>query len=240
MKLIIPKQHGAWGMLLIPFVLGILIGKGTWYHIPLFLAWLFVYLATYPLLMYVKQPRKKYYLHCFFLYFSVAFVCAIIALMYEWRIVFFSIIMIPCFFINIYYSRQKNERALLNDICAIILFCIGGIISYYFTMKTVDEKIWVIATISFLYFMGSTFYVKTMIREKKNPTYRFVSWGYHSLLVIATLIVSPWFTIAFIPSLVRSIILYGRNISILKVGVLETLNSIYFFISTILLVKAFM
>ncbi|MDM5155648.1 YwiC-like family protein [Bacillus sp. DX1.1] len=240
MKLIIPKQHGAWGMLLIPFVLGILIGKGTWYHIPLFLAWLFVYLATYPLLMYVKQPRKKYYLHCFFLYFSVAFVCAIIALMYEWRIVFFSIIMIPCFFINIYYSRQKNERALLNDICAIILFCIGGIISYYFTMKTVDEKIWVIATISFLYFMGSTFYVKTMIREKKNPTYRFVSWGYHSLLVIATLIVSPWFTIAFIPSLVRSILLYGRNISILKVGVLETLNSIYFFISTILLVKAFM
>lgn len=36
MKLIIPKQHGAWGMLLIPFILGVLIGKGTWYHIPLF------------------------------------------------------------------------------------------------------------------------------------------------------------------------------------------------------------
>lgn len=56
MKLIIPKQHGAWGMLLIPFVLGILTGKWTWYHIPLFLACFFVYLATYPLLMYVKQP----------------------------------------------------------------------------------------------------------------------------------------------------------------------------------------
>ncbi|ENQ3108235.1 YwiC-like protein [Bacillus sp. 491mf] len=238
MKLIIPKQHGAWGMLLIPFILGVLIGKGTWYHIPLFLAWLFVYLATYPLLMYVKQPRKKYYLHSFFLYFSVACVCAIIALIYEWRIVFFSIIMLPCFFINIYFSRQKNERALLNDTCAIILFCIGGIISYYFTMKTVDEKIWVVATISFLYFMGSTFYVKTMIREKKNPTYRFVSWGYHSLLVIVTLIVSPWFTIAFIPSLIRSILFYGRNISILKVGILESINSIYFFVSVVLLVRA--
>ncbi|PHA58655.1 hypothetical protein COF07_09890 [Bacillus wiedmannii] len=238
MKLIIPKQHGAWGMLLIPFILGILIGKGTWYHIPLFLAWLFVYLATYPLLMYVKQPRKQHYLHSFFLYFSVACVCAIIALIYEWRIMFFSIIMLPCFFVNIYFSRKKNERALLNDMCAIILFCIGGIISYYFTMKTVDEKIWVVATISFLYFMGSTFFVKTMIREKKNPTYRLVSWGYHSLLVIATLIVSPWFTIAFIPSLIRSLLLYGRDISILKVGILESINSIYFFVSVIMLARA--
>ncbi|MBJ8055534.1 YwiC-like family protein [Bacillus cereus] len=239
MKLIIPKQHGAWGMLFIPFVLGILIGKWTWYHISLLLAWLFVYLATYPLLIYVKQPRKKYYLHCFFLYFSVTCVCAIIALIYEWRIVFFSIIMLPFFFINIYFSRKKNERALLNDICAIILFCIGGIISYYFTMKTIDENILMIATISFLYFMGSTFYVKTMIREKKNPTYRFVSWWYHSLLVIATLIVSPWITVIFIPSLIRSIVFYGRNISILKVGILEIINSIYFFIATILVFEFF-
>jgi len=103
MKLIIPKQHGAWGMLLIPFILGVLIGKGTWYHIPLFLAWLFVYLATYPLLMYVKHPRKKYYLYYFFLYFSVACVFAIVALIYEWRILLFSIVMLPCFFINIYF-----------------------------------------------------------------------------------------------------------------------------------------
>lgn len=239
MKLIIPKQHGAWGMLLIPFVLGILIGKWTWYHIPLFLAWLFVYLATYPLLMYVKQPRKKGYLQCFFTYLSVTCVCAIIALFYEWRIVFFSIIMIPFFFINIYFSSQKNERALLSDICAILLFCIGGIISYYFTMKTVDKNIFMIVNISFLYFIGSTFYVKTMIREKKNLTYRFVSWGYHTILVIACLIVSPWVSIIFIPSLIRSIVLYGRNISILKVGILETINSIYFFITTILIFKYF-
>lgn len=142
------------------------------------------------------------------------------------------------FFRKYLLFSQKNERALLNDMCAIILFCIGGIISYYFTMKTVDEKIWVVATISFLYFMGSTFFVKTMIREKKNPTYRLVSWGYHSLLVIATLIVSPWFTIVFIPSLIRSILLYGKNISILKVGILESINSIYFFVSVIMLARA--
>lgn len=89
-----------------------------------------------------------------------------ISLLYEWRILLFVIVMIPLFIVNMYYARQKNERALLNDICAIIVFCIGGLISYSFSMKQIDHTASFIALISFLYFLGSTFYVKTMIREK--------------------------------------------------------------------------
>ena len=59
MKLVIPKQHGAWAMLVIPFLLSVILGKPTMYHTPLFLAWFFIYLATYPFLMYIKQKRKK-------------------------------------------------------------------------------------------------------------------------------------------------------------------------------------
>ncbi|PEA52665.1 hypothetical protein CON64_22475 [Bacillus pseudomycoides] len=235
MKPVIPKQHGAWAMLLIPFLLSAFIGKATWQHILLFIAWLFIYLATYPFLMYMKQKRQKRYLHWTLIYFSLAILFGIIPLTYEWRILLFAIYMIPLFFINIYFARQKNERALLNDVSAIIVFCIGGMISYYFTMKTIDETAWLIALVSFLYFMGSTFYVKTMIREKKNPTYRWISWGYHLLLVIGTFIVSPWFVITFIPSCIRAIVLYGKKITVLKVGVWEIVNSVYFFITTTVL-----
>lgn len=71
MKLVIPKQHGAWAMLVIPFLLSVILGKPTIYHIPLFLAWFFIYLATYPFLTYIKQRRKKEFLqvsHCLFQY----------------------------------------------------------------------------------------------------------------------------------------------------------------------------
>lgn len=237
-KPVIPKQHGAWAMLLIPFLLSALIGKATWQHIPLFLAWLFVYLATYPFLMYMKQKRQKrqkHYLHWTLIYFSLAILFGIVPLTYEWRILFFAIYMLPLFFVNIFFACQKNERALLNDVSAIIVFCIGGMISYYFTMKTIDETAWLIALVSFLYFLGSTFYVKTMIREKKNPTYRWISWGYHLLLVVGTFIVSPWFVIAFIPSCIRAIVLYGKKVTVLKVGVWEIVNSVYFSIATTIL-----
>lgn len=75
-----------------------------------------------------------------------------ISLLYEWRILLFAVLMIPLFIVNMYYAHQKNERALLNDICAIIVFCIGGLISYYFSMKFIDRTALFIALISFLYF----------------------------------------------------------------------------------------
>ncbi|MDC2864128.1 hypothetical protein [Bacillus sp. BP-3] len=46
---------------------------------------------------------------------------------------------------------------------------------------------------------------------------------------------TPWFVIAFIPSCIRAIVLYGKKVSVLKVGVWEIVNSIYFFIATIVL-----
>ncbi|ANF38517.1 membrane protein [Bacillus sp. CN2] len=42
MKAMIPKQHGAWAMLLIPFLLGMVKGGPVFWHIPLFLGWLFL------------------------------------------------------------------------------------------------------------------------------------------------------------------------------------------------------
>ncbi|WP_439873554.1 YwiC-like family protein [Bacillus mycoides] len=237
MKLVIPKQHGAWAMLVIPFLLSIILGKPTIYHIPLFLAWFFIYLATYPFLMYIRQRRKKELLHNAMVYSIIALVFGMISLLYEWRILLFAVLMIPLFIVNMYYTRQKNERALLNDICAIIVFCIGGLISYYFSMKQIDKTAVFIALISFLYFLGSTFYVKTMIREKNNPKYRLISWGYHIVLTVIVFAINPWCSLIFVPSVIRAIILYGKKISILKVGVLEIVNSVYFLIITAIIMK---
>ena len=70
------------------------------------LAWFFIYLATYPFLMYIKQNGKKY-LHASIVYFIIAFIFGMISLLYEWRILLFVIVMIPFFIVNMYYARQK-------------------------------------------------------------------------------------------------------------------------------------
>jgi len=76
-----------------------------------------------------------------------------------------------------------------------------------------------------------------MIREKNNPKYRLISWGYHIVLTVIVFAIDPLCSLIFVPSVIRAIILYGKKISILKVGVLEIVNSVYFLIITAIIMK---
>jgi hypothetical protein len=231
MKPLIPKQHGAWAMLIIPYFLGAYYGGFSWLHIPLFLGWLLLYLATYPFFMVVKK-RSQYYLKWFLFYLVPALVLVLIPFLYNFRLIYFGFSMLPFFFINIYYAKKKNERALLNDLAAIAEFCIGGLASFYIGEGELNLKAVEIFSFCFLFFTGSSFYVKTMIREKKNVAYKWASWGYHALLITGVAVIGyPMLAIAYLPSLIRAIYLYGKSISVMKVGVLEIANSVYFLIA---------
>jgi hypothetical protein len=228
-KLLIPKQHGAWAMLIIPILLGAYAGGISWLHIPLFLGWLFLYLATYPFLMAMKTKRKDEYVPWVYRYFSFAVVMLLIPLFFHMTLLYFGIAMVPFFLTNLYYAKKKDERAFFNDVAAIAAFCIGGLASFYIGRGELTIQAFEIYMFCFLFFIGSAFYVKTMIREKKNPVYKWVSWGYH-LLLIAGLVIAgyPLLTLAYVPSVVRAIYLYGKSVSTMKVGVLEIANSVYF------------
>lgn len=236
-KFMIPKQHGAWAMLIIPFLLGAYAGGFSWIHIPLFLGWLLLYLATYPLLMFFKLRRKTIYLKWFYRYFSIAIILLIIPLMFHFEVIYFGVIMIPFFLINLYYAKKKKERAFINDVAAILSFCIGGIASFYLGRGELTEEAFILSIFCLLFFVGSTFYVKTMIREKKNPLYKWLSWGYHLLLVIGLIILGfPALAIAYGPSVLRAFYFYGKTMSIMKVGIFESINALYFLIMMFFLI----
>ncbi|WP_345774237.1 YwiC-like family protein [Cytobacillus sp. S13-E01] len=237
LKPLLPKQHGAWAMLLVPFFLGIGLGEAVWLHLPLVIGWLFLYLATYPLLMAIKNKKRKLHIKWSIIYLVPALFALLIVLIADYRFIFFGMVMIPFFIINALYAKQNNERALLNDFSAISAFGIGGIASYFAGTGTLDFMAFAVWGLSILFFIGSTFFVKTMIREKRNPKYRIISWGYHASVIIL-LIVSgqSLVTIAFLPSLIRSIYLYGKSMSMMKIGILEIVNSAFFLIATLLVI----
>ena len=53
----IPPQHGAWAMLLVPWLAGVLTAGFRWVHLPLLGAWLAGYLASYYVFQAVKTRR---------------------------------------------------------------------------------------------------------------------------------------------------------------------------------------
>ncbi|NMD70815.1 YwiC-like family protein [Bacillus sp. DNRA2] len=231
MQLFLPKQHGAWAMLIIPFWLGVAASGFQWQHIPFFFGWLFLYLATYPLLLLFKKKKIPFYTKWAVIYFIPAVLLLFIVLITRPSIIYFGLIMIPFFFINAYFSSKNNDRAFLNDVSAILTFSIAGLASSYFYNGSINENTILIFIASILFFTGSTFYVKTMIREKKNQQFKWVSWGYHVIVPMIWAVLGEWVVaIAFIPSLARAIYMYGKPYSAKQVGIYEIVNAAIFFL----------
>lgn len=236
-KMVLPKQHGAWAMLLIPYILGISASTFHLIHIPLFIGWFFLYLATYPLIMVVKGKKVSFYSKWALGYLASSFVFLAIVLIYDWQMVFFGLAMIPFFLLNIYFVKTKNERALANDLFAISVFCIGGLASFYVSTGSLTVEGWNIALLSFLCFAGSTFFIKSMIREKKNTRFKWWSWGYHTFVILLLLLwKESWvWTLPYVPSLIRAIFLHGKKLTIMQLGIIEIVNSAVFLLLTTIL-----
>lgn len=229
MKWMIPKQHGAWSMLILPFLLGGIVGGWTLAHIPFAIAWLFVYMGTFFLFQYIKQRKKSQeLLRTVVTYLTIAIVAAIPVFLSEWRLVWFVLAMIPFGLINAYFAKIKDERNVWNDVSAVTSFCIGGMASYYLGARILNGTIVWMFALPYFYFLGSIFFVKTMIREKKSLFYRNVSWGYHFLLVAIFIVFGyPVLALAYVPSLVRAVAFYGKKIPIMKIGIVEIANSVF-------------
>ncbi|OLS36518.1 YwiC-like family protein [Bacillus sp. MRMR6] len=229
MKLFLPKQHGAWAMIIIPFWLGVIAGGFTWQHIPFFIGWVLLYLATYPMLMLFKKKKIKFYSKWTVIYLLPALILLFVPLFKMPSIVYFGLMMIPFFIINAYYTSKNNDRALMNDFSAIIAFSIAGLASSYLGQGQITLEALLVFSVSILFFAGCTFYVKTMIREKKNRQFKWISWVYHSLLLVVWFVLGYWIVaIAYIPSLYRAIAFYGKPLSPMKIGVYEIINSVIF------------
>lgn len=55
------------------------------------------------------------------IYGGTSLLFALPALYYNWHILYFLLAMLPLVAVNIYYVKQKNERALLNDFAGIAI-----------------------------------------------------------------------------------------------------------------------
>ncbi|MBV7508537.1 YwiC-like family protein [Bacillus sp. sid0103] len=231
MKLFLPKQHGAWAMLIIPYWLGVIDGGFMWKHIPFFIGWLLLYLGTYPLLLLFKRKKIRYYTKWTLFYMIPALMLFLIPLMERPSIIYFGLLMLPFFMINAYYTSKNQDRAFMNDLSAVFAFSMAGLASSYLTHGLIDIQTFVfIFLTSVLFFVGCTFYVKTMIREKKNKQFKWISWCYHIVLVLFCFGAGVWIVaLAFIPSLLRAIILYGKPLSPKQIGIYEIINSALFF-----------
>lgn len=235
----IPNQHGAWSMLIMPFLFGMFSAQPHWLHALLFAGWLLVYLFSYAFLQWLRTKKHATFLKPMLLYGGLLIPIGILLLVFQPSLGWFIPLFIPLLFVNMYYAKRNRERAFLNDVAAIVQFSLMVFVAHHVG----GGSDWLLAAelfgISVLYFVGTVFYVKTIIRERHNPKFYRYSVGYHlALLAAGAVWHSPWLLLPLAVLAVRAIWVPRANLSIKQTGILEFVFSALLTVTVLIIYTA--
>jgi hypothetical protein len=226
----LPPQHGAWAMLVAPFLLGTLASSWTWLAAPLLVAWVDGYLLSYYVLQWVKTRRRQRVAAPLRLYGLLLLPLAVLLVLAEPWLVLAGVAFLPFTAVNAWYARRRDERALVNGLVSVTQACLMVPVAYGVGGGDDWRRAAVLYAAAWLYFAGTVFYVKTMIREKGDPAHLRWSVGFHAVAVVAAAALDPWLVGPFALFLLRAVAMprraASRPVRPAQVGALEVVNTV--------------
>lgn len=190
-----------------------------------------------PLLQSLKKNANRHRLYKWAaIYGSVALICLIPPVLDHTSLLFFGPVLCGLLLVNIWHVRHKVERSLTNDLCAMLVFSLGGAAAYLIGGGQWDHGMVIVVLFSFLHFTGSTFFVKSVFRERTNKRWQMLTRLVHILIIIIPIVIgNPWMSLAYVYSAVRTFIYAGRTLRPMKVGMIEIIGAVQFLLWSILL-----
>ena len=226
----LPRQHGAWAMLVVPLVAGAIVRTRDGLALPPWLGLLALtalvgYLAFNAASIYAKAPTVRkaevrlpvevYGLATLLLGLATVLVGPVVLL--RWVPVYL-VLVTAC----LWLAAKHKDRSLASGVLSVV--AASGLVlvmSYPDPLGIRPGRALLVACVLAVSFVGTVLYVKTNIRERGNVGYLRASVGWH---VAATLAAIPfgWPWMAFFAlSTLRAAILPGRRLSPKDVGLIE-------------------
>ncbi|MDQ0255424.1 magnesium-transporting ATPase (P-type) [Evansella vedderi] len=235
MKWYIPREHGAWAMLIVPYWIGASISGVQWSHLLFFIGLFALYFAQAPLLTYIRNPKNKDVWPSFFAYISIGSIIIIPFFLTNFSLLWISLSILPLFMINLVFAKLKKERWFINDLIAIIALSSLLLLAYRLTEPAIHFEAYKYVLLNVLFFTGSVFHVKSLIREKNNKMFQRTSIFYHIMVVIFTAVLQLFgAALTFLLSLLKTLYVPKSYLKRpLQIGVVEIINSVLFFLLVI-------
>jgi hypothetical protein len=224
-------------MLVVPYLAGLLAAGFRWPDVPLFAAWIGGYLLSYHVFLALKSRRPGRYRAQLTLYGAVTVPLAAVTVAARPALLWYAPAYAALFAVNAWYAARRRERAVLNDAASVLQSCL-----LVFVVANVagvaPARVAVVAGLCLAYFLGTVVYVKAMIRERDNPTYRRLSIGYHAAVLPMVALAGPWSAVLFGWLLARAAVFPRWRPPPIRVGLVEIGNSLALIGLTALVVSA--
>lgn len=200
----IPNYHGAWAMVTVPPILGIILGHFSPLHLLLLAFWWVGYFAFFATGQWLRSRRKQKYLKPVIVYWAIVTPLGLANAILEPYLIWWAIPFAPLVLTTLWESHNRRDRGLLNDTVTVVAACLMIPVAYQ--LGVVDAAVampgpigWhglIAVTLStFAYYWGTVLYVKTNIRERKSRGYFWASVLYHAACALAVIVVSVLATI---------------------------------------------
>lgn len=231
----VPNQHGAWAMLVLPWVLGlgIVVGQGRFAveHAVLFAFWMVGYFAFFAATLWLKSRFKPRYLPALATYGATAAVLGLVLLRLapQWWVWVLAFAPICSFALWLAWKRQ--ERDVVSGLATIVAACLIPVVMGGWGPVPVA-----LALVCFGYFFGTVLYVKTVIRERGKPGWVAFSVAWHAACAVAVAWVPAplpkWWLVAFFAAIALRALLVPllgpmrcRRVDVKLVGIWEFVTS---------------
>ncbi|WP_030176512.1 YwiC-like family protein [Spirillospora albida] len=221
----VPPQHGAWAMLLVPYLAGLLIVGFSWPALPLLVAWIAGYLLSYYALLAVKVRRFGRFRPQILAYGTAVPAAGTTVLAARPEVLLFAPVFGAVLLVNGAFAARHDDRALLNGLvsaaAATAVLPVVAVVAGESPRRTGEAVL-----VTFLYFAGTVLFVKTCIRERDNTALFAVSAGFHAAALAVVTWLSWVYTGPFAWYLVRAVVLRRRGLPAKKIGMIEVASSI--------------
>ena len=248
----LPKEHGAWAMLYVPFVLGVAVaGRVNWPVLLLLLSTTAVFISRESLLVYWRaRARGRDAAEAgrallIYLTLAAAFGSPLIFVYKLFWLIPLGLIGAALLLVNGKQAARMEERETTGEIMAIVGLTMTAPAAYYAASGRWEMTTSWLWLLSALYMASSVFYIKLRVyrlnprkQAEQRRALRSCAF-YHSFLIVAlpALIFAGslglFAFIAFTPALVRTfggMLAPKSKVNLMRAGILEIAYSIVFMI----------
>jgi hypothetical protein len=248
----LPKEHGAWVMLYVPFVLGVAVaGRVNWPVLLLLLSATAVFISRESLLVYWRaRARGRDAAEAgrallLYLALAAAFGSPLIFAFKLFWLIPLGLAGAALLLINGKQAAQMEERGTTGEIMAIVALTMTAPAAHYAAGGRWEMTAFWLWLLSALYMASSVFYIKLRVyrlNPRKQAELRQALRScafYHSFLVVAlpALIIAGglglFAFIAFAPALVRTfwgMFMPKTKVNLIRAGILEIAYSLVFLV----------
>lgn len=171
-------------MLASPLLVGIVAGGPAWVHLPLAAFWFAGYFAFFATSLWLKAHRRPKWFPPVRAYGLLAAALGVAVLVVQPELARWAPLFVVPLGVGLYAAAHRQDRALLAGLATTAGSALMTVVAYDAGPGTDLGRAWQLALVQFLYFAGTIFYVKTVIRERDNVSFRWLSAAFHVLALI--------------------------------------------------------